>query len=233
MTESDDWFKAFPIRPATEAVKALCQAWNVLAKRWHHNFNDKTHEPKLTKKLKSHLADTARESGLLGTWVAEDVYVYEDPETGERIEQRLDIMYCWNDSAQNLQLVFEFKRLGRSKQSRNQYLREKGLGRFVTGKYSRGQPVAAMVGVLLDPELDVVPPIRDMLAQKEIADELRLRRSADGTAIARPSELFDAADFDTEHKRDPSLAPPHGYIQVAHIFLPFGYPTTTRRPKKP
>lgn len=37
----------------------------------------------------------------------------------------------------------------------------------------------------------------------------------------QPSTLFTQALFDTEHDRDPSLAPPHGYIQVAHIFVSF------------
>ncbi|MCH2458432.1 MAG: hypothetical protein MK186_10320, partial [Henriciella sp.] len=149
---------------------------------------------------------------------------------GEMIEERrTDIVYGWNDSAQGLKFVFEFKRLGRQKRHRDHYVRENGLARFVTGIYSRRQAAAAMVGVLLDPESDVVPPIREMLSEEETAAELKLRPGADGSAITQPSALFNAADFDTEHERDPSLAPTHGHIRVAHFFLPFGYPTTTRK----
>jgi hypothetical protein len=89
-----------------------------------------------------------------------------------------------------------------------------------------------MVGVLLDPESDVVPPIRKTLADKDLADELKLRPAADGTPFTQPSLLFEAANFDTEHERDPALAPTHGHIRIAHFFLPFGYPTTTQKPKK-
>jgi hypothetical protein len=104
-------------------------------------------------------------------------------------------------------------------------LREKGLGRFVTGIYSRRQAIAAMVGVLLDPEEDVVPPLRKAFDDPTMASQLRLRRNTTGAAIHRPSILFAAADFDTEHERDADLAPTHGYIRVSHFFLPFGYAT--------
>ena len=231
MTGADDWFAAFPIQPATEAVEALCQAWNELAERPRPDFNPKTNEAALTKRLKVYIENyTARERGLLGMWAAEDIIGEIDPATGEMIEERrTDIVYGWNDSAQGLKFVFEFKRLGRQKRHRDHYVRENGLARFVTGIYSRRQAAAAMVGVLLDPEPDVVPPIREMLGQEEMVAELKLRPAADGSAITQPSALFNAADFDTEHERDPSLAPTHGHIRVAHFFLPFGYPTTTRK----
>ncbi|WP_201266108.1 hypothetical protein [Bradyrhizobium japonicum] len=79
-----------------------------------------------------------------------------------------------------------------------------------------------MVGVLLDPEADVVPPIREALEDAALSG---------GDPIARPSNMFRAADFDTEHERDPSLAPTHGTIRVSHFFLAFGYPTSTLKLK--
>ncbi|NIJ42080.1 hypothetical protein FHS78_002373 [Parvibaculum indicum] len=235
MTVADDWLTAFPIQPATEAVEALCQAWAELAERPRSDFNPKTNETALTKRLKVYIENyTARQRGLLGMWAAEDIIGDIDPATGEMLEERrTDIVYGWNDSSRDLKLVFEFKRLGKQKRHRDHYLREHGLARFVTGIYGRRQAVAAMVGVLLDPESDVVPPIRELLAQKDMAAELKLRPAADGSAFTQPSVLFNAAGFDTEHERDSALAPTHGHIRVAHFFLPFGYPTTTQKPKKP
>lgn len=235
MTATADWLAAFPIQPATEAVDALRQAWSELSERPRSDFNPKTKEAALTKRLKVYIENyTARQCGLLGMWAAEDIIGEIDPVTGEMIEERrTDIVFGWNDRAQNLKLVFEFKRLGKQKRHRDHYLRENGLARFVTGIYSRRQAVAAMVGVLLDPEPEVVPPIRIMLADKDLAAELKLRPAADGTPFTQPSRLFESADFDTEHERDPALAPTHGYIRVAHFFLSFGYPTTTQNPKKP
>jgi hypothetical protein len=204
-----------------------------LSDRPRSDFNPKTNETALTKRLKVYVENyTARQRGLLGMWAAEDIIGEIDPVTGEMIEERrTDIVYGWNDEAQDLKLVFEFKRLGKQKRHRDHYLRENGLARFVTGIYSRRQAVAAMVGVLLDPECDVVPPIRKTLADKDLADELKLRPAADGTPFTQPSLLFEAANFDTEHERDPALAPTHGHIRVAHIFLPFGYPTTAQKSK--
>ena len=216
-------------------MEALCQAWADLSERPHPDFNPKTKEPALTKRLKVYIENyTARQRGLLGMWAAEDIIGEIDPATGEMVEERrTDIVYGWNDEVQDLKLVFEFKRLGKQKRHRDHYLRENGLVRFVTGIYSRHQAVAAMVGVLLDPEADVVPLIRKQLTDKKLATELKLRPAVDGTPFNKPSLLFEAADFDTEHERALALAPTHGHIRVAHIFLSFGYPVTTKKPKKP
>ena len=236
MNNTGVWLSAFPIQPATEAVEALRQAWFELAKRPRTEFNPKTRESALTKGMKIYIENyTARQRGLLGMWAAEDIIGDIDPVTGSIIEERrTDIVYGWNDQVQDLKLVFEFKRLGRRKRYRDHYLRENGLARFVTGIYSRRQAIAAMVGILLDPESEVVPSIRMALTDQELARELRLRYAATGKPFTKPSLLFEAAAFDTEHERDPTLAPTHGHIRVAHFFFPFGYPTTTKgtRPTK-
>lgn len=228
-----NWLAAFPIQPATEAVEALRQGWSELAQQPRTDFNPKTKEDALTKRLKVYLENhVARQRGLLGMWAAEDIIGEVDPTTGRMIEERrTDIVYGWNDAVQGMKLVFEFKRLGRQKKHRDHYLQNQGLGRFVTGIYSRKQAVAVMVGVLLDPELEVVPPIREALEQEDLASALRLRKTEGGFAYTRPSTLFAHADFDTEHERDAALAPTHGTIRVSHFFFSFGYPTTTLKPK--
>lgn len=229
MTVAQDWFTAFPIQQASRAVDALSQAWSELAATRKPFFNPSTKEPALTKALKVYVENhTARQHGLLGMWAAENVIGDIEPSTGQMIqERRTDIVYGWNDQVRDMKLVFEFKRLGRQRSHRDHYLRERGLGRFVTGIYSRRQAVAAMVGVLLDPAVDVVPPIMAALSDAQLGTELRLRPTSGGHPYAQPSTMFANADFDTEHDRDPSLAPTHGHIRVAHFFLEFGYPTST------
>lgn len=229
-----NWLAAFPIQPATEAVEALRQGWMELTQRPRPDFNPRTKEDALTKRLKVYVENhVARQRGLLGMWAAEDIIGDVDPVTGAMIEERrTDIVYGWNDAARSMKLVFEFKRLARQKKHRDHYLQDQGLGRFVTGIYSRRQAVAAMVGVLLDPEHEVVPPIRTALEQATLATRLRLRKTSAGLAYARPSTLFAHADFDTEHERDAALAPSHGTIRVSHFFFSFGYPTTTLKQKK-
>lgn len=235
MTAATGWLTAFPIQPASAAVDALIEGWTELSAHELPHFNHKTKEAALTKTLKIYLENhVAPRHGLLGMWSAEDVIGDVDPATGERVEERrTDIVYGWNDATQGIKLVFEFKRLGRQKKHRDRYLRDEGLGRFVTGIYSRKQAVAAMVGVLLDPEPEVVPPIRDALNNTVLRTTLRLIPDATGQPISKPSTLFSAADFDTEHIRDAALAPTHGSIRVSHFFFPFGYPTTTVKTKTP
>lgn len=232
-TPPTNWLAAFPIQPTTEAVEALRQGWTELAQRPRPDFNPKTKEDALTKRLKVYVENyVARQRGLLGMWAAEDIIGEVDPNTGAMIEERrTDIVYGWNDATQSIKFVFEFKRLGRQKKHRDHYLQEQGLGRFVTGIYSRQQAVAAMVGVLLDPEIEVVPPIRAALEQASLATALRLRNTPAGLPYARPSTLFAHADFDTEHERDAALAPTHGTIRVSHFFFNFGYSTSTTKKK--
>jgi hypothetical protein len=234
VTAATDWLSAFPLQPAIEAVEALRQGWSELAQRPRPDFNPKTKEDALTKRLKVYVENyVARKRGLLGMWAAEDIIGDIDPLTGALIEERrTDIVFGWNSDVHAIKLVFEFKRLGRQKRHRDHYLREEGLGRFVTGIYSRRQAIAAMVGVLLDPEGDIVPPIRDALGDAALAAMLRLRPTAAGDPYAQPSLLFSAADFDTEHEREPALAPSHGAIRVSHFFFAFGYPTSTSKPKQ-
>ncbi|OHD09883.1 hypothetical protein [Sphingopyxis sp. RIFCSPHIGHO2_12_FULL_65_19] len=235
MTGIGDWLAAFPLQPATEAVEALRQGWAELAERPRPDFNPATKETALTKRLKIYVENhVARERGLFGIWAAEDIIGEFDPATGVLVEERrTDIVYGWNSDVHSMKLVFEFKRLGRQKKHRDHYLREKGLGRFVTGIYSRGQAVAAMVGVLLDPQDEVVPPIRKALGDAELATLLRLKPAQTGEAYCQPSSLFASADFDTEHDRDPALAATHGTIRVSHFFFAFGYPTSTAKSKAP
>jgi hypothetical protein len=229
VTTEMDWLEAFPIRPATEAVEALCESWHFLTRVPRPGFHAGKREPELTRALKAHVeCVTARNRGLLGMWATEAVINEIDLETAElKEERRTDIVYGWNDATAGIQLVFEFKKVNRHTRSRQQYLGANGLGRFVTGIYSCRQPVAAMVGVLTDPEEMVVPALLKALSNKATASALKLRARASGAAYDRPSLLFPAADFDTEHDRPRELAPSHGSIRVAHIFLAFKQPDTS------
>lgn len=219
----DDWFDAFPLGPASQAVDAVCASWSILTTRYRAAFHAKMKEPKLTKALKTHVERvTARERGLLGMWAAESVINRMNLDTGELTEEkRTDIVYGWNDDKASIELVFEFKKLTRYKRSRNAYIGSEGLGRFVTGMYSERQQVAAMVGILIDPYDKIVPSLRADLERPDAGAELYILPGSSGNACQYPSILFDSAEFDTAHMRPSEPAPEAGTIRVAHLFLPF------------
>ena len=162
MDAAPDWRSAFPLQTAVDASEALLHGWRELAHIAGPEFNRRTQEPRLTKRLKIYVENyVAHERGLLGKWAAEDIIGDINPQTGALIkERRTDIVYAWNDDSSSFELVFEFKRLRKGKAHRDKYLGEDGLARFVTGLYNRRQPIAVMVGILLAPEATIVPPFR-------------------------------------------------------------------------
>jgi hypothetical protein len=234
VTAQGDWLSAFPLRPATDAVEALCESWAELASRFKPHFNRQSKEPQLTRVLKAHVESvTARRRGLLGMWTTEGVINTVDFKTGEITEERrTDIVYGWNHEHVGIQLVFEFKKLNGKGRARKRYLGKDGLLRFVTGNYGAQQPVAAMVGILTDAFDVCVPPLRNALLDAALGPPLCLRHETDSPPFQSPSQIFAAADFDTEHNRPSVLAPPHGWIRVSHFFLRFGYAEENMKPGK-
>lgn len=221
------WASAFPLQPASDAVTAVCEAWNFYASKNREHFNRKTHEPKLTKHLCCYINRvTAPKLGLLGTWSAEAVIGVLDLSSGEITEERrTDIMYGWNDdiARQKMQLVFEFKRLKATKGDRDHYLGERGLQRFVTGIYSLGEERAFMVGILLAAPHKVLPSLKAEFASPLRATSLGLIAANPSAPLIQPA-TFVQADFDSLHKRPPPHGPAKGCIQVSHMFLEFAYP---------
>lgn len=224
---STGWASAFPVKPANEAVTAVCAAWEFYAIKHRSHFNRKTHEPQLTKHLCCYISRVvAPQLGLLGTWAAEAVIGDLDVSSGAVIEERrTDILYGWNDdnAQQKMHLVFEFKRLRATKKDRDHYLGEGGLQRFVSGIYSYGEERAFMVGILLDATAKILPSLKAEFANPQRATALNLIPSSPIAPLIQPS-MFAQADFDSLHKRLPPEGPAKGSIQVSHMFLEFAYP---------
>ena len=216
-TPATHWIDAFPLETAAQAATAICKSWEFLISRPLH-FNAKMTEPRLTKAIKIHVEQvTARQSGLLGMWAAENVIGTIDEVTGQVTdERRTDITYGWTNVQAGFQLVFEFKKLTRHAKSRTAYIGPSGMGRFVTGLYSKGQPVAAMVGMLIESHAKVVPALVQAIETGASIAALKSIK-IDGKACKSPSTLFNEAEFDTTHARPSEL----GTIRIAHFFLRF------------
>lgn len=218
-----DWLRTFPHQQAKQAVEALSETWKLLARRHQDGFNRTKKEPDLTLVLCSRVRDL--HPRLLGNWSAEPVHVIVDPETlNIQSRTRTDIEYTWND-LDNWKIVFEFKKLKRTASSYKAYWGSDGLGRFVDGSYSLGDPVACMMGIIIDDYSQCVDPILQALGDSpEVQTNLKIQPSSNGSHLQRPSVLFPpAAAFDTIHLRPAASAPRQGSIHVAHFFLEFGY----------
>lgn len=222
------WLDAFPVPQASDALDALVAGWEELASIRTEFFNRSTYEHHLTDRLAGHLLDVVSEVRKLpGHWGNQNTRPKFDQKTGKRLWTiRTDITYLWNDETRKIALVFEFKRLSRTKGSRDQYIGDDGMKRFVTGQYSLKEALGCMVAILLDDKDACVLPLRTSLQQDSTAGELEMCKH-DGHYLIVPSAVFPGrADFDTEHVRAPDKAPAHGTIRIAHVFLEFGYPAS-------
>lgn len=216
------WLDAFPLPNVQRAAAVVFDAWAELASVERTNFNKRSKEPHLTKVITDRAKSLGRSRGIQGSWLPEVVLNVVDPLTGEITEERrTDILFAWNNEHMTIKVIFEFKRLKRGKASRDAYLGESGLERFVTGQYSAEEAVALMCGVLLEPRNDVVPGI--CLDLNGRVSKLAMVAHSSGAFEYRPSLFPPTADFDTVHTRPAGLAPAHGTIRVAHVFLEFSY----------
>lgn len=222
------WLDAFPVPVASDALDALVAGWEDLASVRTELFNRSTYEHHLTDRVVGHLLDVVSEVRKLpGHWGSQNTRSRFDPKTGKRLwTTRTDITYRWNDQMRKIDLVFEFKRLSHIKRSRDQYIGDDGMKRFVTGNYSLNEALGCMVGILLEDKKTCVSPLHTSLQQDSTAGELQMCKH-DGKHLIVPSAVFPGkADFDTEHKRARDKSPVHRTICISHVFLEFGYPAS-------
>ena len=146
-----------------------------------------------------------------------------DPVTLEIIEShRTDIQYSWNDEHKSYRLIFEFKRVDHQEAMRKLYCGDKGLLRFVTGKYSEKESVAIMVAILLRSRKEAWEPLRKPLMQAGTLSSAWMVACPKKGYLRTPSDLFPGdVEFDTEHLRSTDLAPAHHTIRVSHMCLEF------------
>ena len=228
MTGRTGWQKAFQAGHAPLAVDALHRAWHHLVAVAPKDFNAACKEPALTERLCLYLMHTRASDRLTGLWSYENSQgelVFQDGKVTVAKRKRTDIRYYTNHEQPELDLIFEFKKLSHQKAQRDKYLGNEGLGRFITGEYSIGQPAALMVGILTTHEDDCVPPLMRWINSPD-ARTLLYMESSEGRAIRKPSNLFPVAHFDTEHVRPVKKGPAHGTIVVSHLFL--GFPSLPR-----
>jgi hypothetical protein len=228
-----DWLKAFPQDEANIAVRFLCQLWNELAISRAEGFTAAVSEPDLTFVLTEKLKDMARHRAKLrGRWGQESQGGEVDPTTLRiRKRYRTDIEYFTDRYDPALRLIFEFKKLSDNETTRGKYYGDSGMMRFVVGNYSIGDPVALMVGILMDEDAPTVTGLRRALHLPAVRGPLAMVKTQRDEYFREPSSLFpESARFDTDHVRDANKAPAHQTIRIAHVFV--GFPDPPPAPRR-
>lgn len=224
MADRLTWRDAFLQSDAPMVVRLLQEAWTRMATvDGPDTFRVGAREPELTELLCLHLRETKHHSKLTGFWQYEtpqgEIHRFGPKGVRARNRKRTDIQYLSDRCDPPLELVFEFKKLGSSKPRRDAYSGEEGMLRFVTGEYSKRQPLAVMVGILIEHRDDCVPPLERWLDSAEAKTLLHME-TVRGKNRHVPSRFFpDESLFDTEHLRPSDRAPAHGTIVISHLFV--------------
>jgi hypothetical protein len=217
------WQAAFLAGHAPSAVEALQRGWQDLLARGT-SLSPTMKEPALTELLCLYLQSQSERDKLTGLWGYEnlqgDVTFGPKGEAKVTKRKRTDIRYFSNLESPALNLIFEFKKLSHGKSTRDKYAGEEGMLRFVTGEYSKRQPLALMVGILTMHPDDCIPPLTRFLNSAD-AKSLLLMETVAGKQTRAPSSFFAHAHFDTEHVRPADRAPAHGTIVISHLFVDF------------
>ncbi|MBN1602022.1 MAG: hypothetical protein JW915_10455 [Chitinispirillaceae bacterium] len=223
MKQHDPWKDAFPQDEAVIAARYLVRVWDEIVKKQPKYFKFSVREPKLTERLCGYLQNLQADSSLTGKWTYEDPQVAYNEDGTLLYRIRKDITYFSNYSGKRLFLVFEFKKIARTKSSIDKYFGSDGVARFVEGNYSIGQPVAVMVGIVGSESDVVVKSLTDRFFCQTTQHKLKMLQEDGENYLAIPSRVFPSvAIFDTKHERSSEKAPLSGAISLAHVIIGFG-----------
>lgn len=220
MSLSSNWRLVFPYEDTRQVVALVQKTWDSLVARQIPQFNPDSHEPHLTQFLQSVLKVEKIDAGLTGDFSAEVHVSDADLKTGKMKNRgRADIRY-FSDRV-NLDLTFEFKKLNSTSGSIKKYYGKDGMMRFVSGKYSRDQPLALMVGLISNNPETCISKLKSAIVKKKTAEELKLAELEPGKWLEDPTkELPPHVRFDSRHSRAHLDGRPD--IMLCHLFLLYG-----------
>lgn len=215
------WRDTFPLVPASAATQHLAQTWAIATRAYPDKFRHTDRENRITEFLWSEVAKSSLSARLTGKWTYEDPNVIFDAKRKGIIKRiRSDITYFSNKDEVTLFLVYEFKKLRDTDTSRKTYQGEDGMLRFVSGYYSVGQPLAAMVGMVIGDPAECINAMKRSLNVPGVRSSLSMVPD-NAEYVRAPSTTLDpVALFDTEHRRPADQAPGgNGTTTLAHIFF--------------
>lgn len=222
---SEAWQKAFPSTDVALALRFMHETWNKLVTQFPDAIHpEKCKEPSITQTFGDHLQVDGAASALSGIFDYEVPKASRDPITGKRIRPvRTDILY--QDSAirfptgKRLSLIFEFKKLKNTGDSRRTYVGENGMQRFISGYYqSHADHIAFMVGLIHLDFVNTIDGLETRIKQAHTRALLHIQPDGNGNYVRKPSEWFQhTVTFDTVHSR--TFYGDMGDVTICHFFL--------------
>jgi hypothetical protein len=222
---SDAWRKTFPDTDVGAALRFMHDKWNEMVRLYPAAIDaEKCKEPEITQNLGQHLATEGELSALSGIFDYEQPRAQTDKTTGKRINSlRTDITYTdsahRSASGRRLRLIFEFKKLRSDSDSRNQYIGDSGMMRFISGKYSvHAEHMAYMVGLVHAEPTKSVSGLTTRLKADSIRSRLHIVPDDHGQYLREPPTwCVQSVEFETLHSR--TTYGDHGDLTIGHIFL--------------
>lgn len=218
------WRSAFPQQRAQEVVAFIVREWQVRSSANDPHFTWSLREPDITTRFKQRLELAADDAGLTGVWMAENVSMQFDPETGKPLKpHRTDIVYFSDAVQPRLRLTLEFKKLLDKPPSRKAYYGKSGMQRFLDGTYAKDEPYGIMVAVIECDDGACVQALKRALKNEDLNGVLEyIPDEATGVWLREPSaEMPGLAEFDSQHRRVNS---PHQTFMFSHLVLGFPKP---------
>lgn len=222
---SDAWKKTFPSTDVAAALEFMHLTWANLVQHFPDAIHPtKCNEPSITQTFGEHLQVEGCVSAISGIFDYEVPKAEIDRSTGKRVKKfRTDILY--QDSAvrfpsgRRLALIFEFKKLKNTGDSRTTYAGPNGMQRFISGYYkNHAEHVAFMVGLIHQNALATIEAIEIRLKRADTRTLLHIQPATDGSYVRKPSALFGkSVNFDTVHSR--TSQGEMGDLTLCHFFL--------------
>lgn len=215
---SAGWQTAFRDNEASRVVAYMQRIWRELANAGQKGIEPSHKEPRITQFFGAVLDERKAEDGLESDFLYEVLRGKADLVQGKLVKvYRTDIEYRTLGSDRSL-LVFEFKKLTTKKKSRDAYLLERGMLRFISGNYQRREAVAFMAGLVHVDADQSIEALKKAIEQPETIAALTIKKNSVALAIREPSENFPGqAAFDTAHCRE--QAGQASLLYLSHLFF--------------
>lgn len=202
------WDTAFGRQASVqEVLNYVQQHWTELQAHPAPDLQPTKLEPTITKHFAISLRANARNAGITGYFIPENLVAQINAETRELESRgRTDVTYVSDSIDPPLEFVLEFKKLkpkSGAKSSRLSYYKD-GVLRFVNGIYAREAEIGFMVGLVASKadKSEILEGLQQGIQNPDIESMLKMIKNGDGKTVVAPGHRFTTCHFETAHGRD-------------------------------